>query len=147
MGSVQARPRCRMGSGTRLARPTKDGQSLEQPGSIGSERSHAGPRSSEAPPGKWAEIRHSVSVRIKVRVHPGSSRNRVGGRYGEGVLVVRVTAHALDGRANRAVEDALAEAFGVVHGSVRLLSGARARTKVFEVDGADSAVLAALIES
>ncbi len=97
--------------------------------------------------GKWAEIRHSVSVRIKVRVHPGSSRNRVGGRYGEGVLVVRVTAPALDGRANRAVEDALAEVFGVGRGSVRLVSGARARTKVFDVEGADSAVLAALIES
>jgi uncharacterized protein YggU (UPF0235/DUF167 family) len=48
--------------------------------------------------GKWAKIRHSVSVRIKVRVHPGSSRNVVGGRYGEGVLVVRVTAPALDAR-------------------------------------------------
>jgi uncharacterized protein YggU (UPF0235/DUF167 family) len=31
--------------------------------------------------------------------------------------------------------------------SVRLLSGARARTKVFEVEGADPAVLAALIET
>ena len=82
-----------------------------------------------------------------MRVHPGSSRNVVGGHYGEGVLVVRVTAPALDGRANRAVEDALAEAFGVGRGSVRLLSGARARTKVFDVEGVDSAVLAALLES
>jgi hypothetical protein len=96
--------------------------------------------------GKLAKIRHPLSVRITVRVHPSSSRNRVGGRYGDGVLVIRVTAPARDGRGNRAVEDALAEAFGVGRGSVRLLSGARARTKVFDVEGADPAVLAALID-
>jgi uncharacterized protein YggU (UPF0235/DUF167 family) len=93
------------------------------------------------------KTRHAVSVRIRVRAHVGSSRSRVGGRYGEGVLTVRVTAPPLDGRANRAVEDARAEGFGVGRGAVRLLSGARARTKVLEADGADSAVLAALMDS
>jgi hypothetical protein len=99
------------------------------------------------PLSKWGRIRHPISVRIKVRVHPGSSRNRVGGRRGNGLLVVQVTAPALEGRANRAVEEVLAESFGVGRSSVRLLSGARARTKVFEVEGADPAVLAALIET
>ncbi|MHB8324091.1 MAG: DUF167 domain-containing protein, partial [Candidatus Dormibacteria bacterium] len=51
------------------------------------------------------------------------------------------------GRATRAVQEALAEAFAVGRGSIRLLSGARSRSKVFEVDGADPAALARLLES
>lgn len=89
-------------------------------------------------------------MRVAVRVHPGSSQTRVGGRHGAAeppVLKVWVTAPAVDGRANRAVQAALAEALAVGRGSIRMLSGARSRTKVFEVEGADPAALAALLES
>ncbi|MHB8332088.1 MAG: DUF167 domain-containing protein [Candidatus Dormibacteria bacterium] len=70
-------------------------------------------------------------MRVSVRVHPDSRRAAVGGRYGSGeppVLSVWVTAPAVDG-------------------SIRLLSGARSRSKVFEVDGADPGALARLLES
>ncbi|MHB1499591.1 MAG: DUF167 domain-containing protein [Candidatus Dormibacteria bacterium] len=89
-------------------------------------------------------------MRVSVRVHPDSRRAAVGGRYGSGeppVLSVWVTAPAVDGRATRAVQEALAEAFDVGRGSIRLLSGARSRGKVFEVDGADPAALVRLLES
>ncbi len=89
-------------------------------------------------------------MRVTVRVHPGSRRAAVGGRYGSGepaVLGVWVTAPAVDGRANRAVQEALAEAFLVGRCSIRLLSGDRSRTKVFEVEGADPGRLARLLES
>jgi uncharacterized protein YggU (UPF0235/DUF167 family) len=62
------------------------------------------------------------------------------------VLVVRVAAPATDGRANRAVGDALAAAFGVRRADVTLLAGTRGRLKTFEVDGADAATLAALLK-
>ena len=42
-------------------------------------------------------------MRLTVRVYPGSRTDRVGGRYGRSeppVLVVRVTARAVDGQAN-----------------------------------------------
>jgi len=83
-----------------------------------------------------------------VRVHPRSSRVEVGGRHGSAeppVLSVWVTAPAVDGRANHAVQEALSDALSVPRGSVRLLSGARSRTKVFEVEGADPARLARLL--
>jgi uncharacterized protein (TIGR00251 family) len=89
-----------------------------------------------------------VPVRVTVRVHPGARRARVGGRYGDSdppVLVVRVTAPAVDGRANRAVIDALAEAFGVRAGTIRIVSGATARTKLLDVDRADPDVLQRLL--
>jgi uncharacterized protein YggU (UPF0235/DUF167 family) len=77
-------------------------------------------------------------VRITVRVRPGASRTRVGGRYGEPpdrqpALVVAVNARAVDGAANAAVVAAVAKAFGVRPAQVRLISGERARTKVVEL--------------
>lgn len=58
----------------------------------------------------------------------------MGGSH-DGALVVRVREPAVDGRANRAVVAALAEALGVGRGAVRIVAGAAARHKLVEVDG------------
>jgi uncharacterized protein len=85
---------------------------------------------------------------------------RVGGRYGDGdssygdrqgsrVLLVRVTARAVDGQATAAVLAALAEAFDVPRRRVTLVSGATARTKVVDIDGPEQELeqrYAALLE-
>lgn len=87
-------------------------------------------------------------MRISVRVHPGARRTGVGGRYGEGeppVLVVRVAAPAVDGRANEAVRRAVGEAFGVGRAAVRVVAGAGGRSKVLEVAGADPGRLEQLV--
>jgi len=76
--------------------------------------------------------------RIAVRVRPGASRTRVGGRYDAvpgPALVVAVTARAVDGRATAAVLEAVAGAFGVRRRQVRLVSGATSRDKVLELNG------------
>ena len=74
-----------------------------------------------------------------VHVRPRSSRPGVGGTH-DGVLVVAVHEPATDGRANRAVTDALAAALGVPRADVRIASGAGSRRKVVEVDGDDAAL-------
>ncbi len=72
---------------------------------------------------------------MTVRVRPGASRTRVGGRWGtEEVLGVSVGARAVDGAATAAVRAAVGQAFGVRSRDVRLVSGERSRTKVLEVD-------------
>jgi len=94
--------------------------------------------------------RSSTPLRVVVRVRPGSSRTSVGGRHGEAeppVLLVRVTAPPVDGRANAAVCRALADAFGVRTSAVSLVSGAAARTKVLEIAGGDPVRLRALLRS
>jgi uncharacterized protein len=74
-------------------------------------------------------------VRVQVRVRPGSSRDAVGGRYGEQALIVAVTARAVDGAANRAVIAALAAAFGVRKADVDIVTGASVRTKTVLIRG------------
>jgi hypothetical protein len=92
-------------------------------------------------------------VRITVRVRPGASRARVGGRYGTGsdaALVVSVTARAVDGAATAAALTAVAKAFAVAPYRVALVSGARSRTKILDVDldqGSGEARLAALLDT
>ncbi|HET6968434.1 MAG TPA: DUF167 domain-containing protein [Ornithinibacter sp.] len=88
-------------------------------------------------------------MRITVRVRPGASRPRVGGRWGGGdVLGVAVSARAVDGAATAAVCAAVARAFGVRGGDVVLVTGVRSRTKVLDVavdDVAGRAVLDRLL--
>ncbi|HET9656351.1 MAG TPA: DUF167 domain-containing protein [Kineosporiaceae bacterium] len=84
-------------------------------------------------------------MRFEVRVRPGASRTKVGGRYRE-ALVVAVTARAVDGKATEAALCAVAEALGISRRNLRLVSGATSRTKVVEVEGQDSRVAARLAE-
>jgi hypothetical protein len=74
---------------------------------------------------------------ITIRVHPGASRARVGGWQAEPgherVLGVWVMQRAVDGKATQAALDALADRLAVRRGSVRLVTGARARVKVVEI--------------
>jgi uncharacterized protein (TIGR00251 family) len=88
------------------------------------------------------------ALRFTVRVQPGARHTAVGGRWAGAdgdVLVVRVRAPAVEGKANAAVLDALAEALGVRPGAVQLVRGARGRTKLVEVEGATAADLARLL--
>lgn len=88
-------------------------------------------------------------MRVPLRVRPGASRTRVGGRYGEGDqarLVVAVTARAVDGAATKAVLAAVAEAFGVRARHVTLISGTTARDKVVDVDAPGPEAAARLAE-
>jgi uncharacterized protein YggU (UPF0235/DUF167 family) len=75
-------------------------------------------------------------VRVAIRVRPGASRTRVGGRHGDR-LVVAVIARAVDGAATRAALVALADAVGVRRRDVELVLGRTARDKVVEIVCAD----------
>ncbi len=77
-----------------------------------------------------------------MRVHPGARRDEVGGRYGDTeppILIVRVAAPAVGGRANERLVSVLASALGVPRSAVTVVAGGSGRTKVVEVSGADPA--------
>lgn len=71
---------------------------------------------------------------LRVRVQPRASRCEVAG-WRDGVLLVRLTAAPVEGAANRACRDFLAETLGVKRGAVELVTGEKSREKRFRVKG------------
>ncbi len=76
------------------------------------------------------------SVRLRVRLTPRAAREEVALRP-DGTLAVRVTAPPVDGRANEALERAVASALRVAPSRVALVRGARSRDKTLLVEGLD----------
>lgn len=77
-----------------------------------------------------------AATRVAIRVKPGSARTRVGGTYGDAIIVA-VQAKAVGGKATEAALAAFAKALEVPRRDVRLISGATSRSKVVEVTGSD----------
>jgi uncharacterized protein len=71
---------------------------------------------------------------LEIRVQPRAKRTEVAGERG-GVVLIRVAAPPLDGRANDAVCRLIAKRLGVPARSVRIVRGESARDKVVHVDG------------
>lgn len=74
------------------------------------------------------------SVRFAVRVQPRAARSEIVGVHGD-ALKVRLAAAPVDGAANVALVELLAEALGVPRRCVRIVAGTTTRGKVVEVDG------------
>ena len=75
-------------------------------------------------------------VVIRVHAQPGAARSRIAGRHGD-ALKIQVHARPIEGAANRALVDVLAEALGVRPAAVTVVSGARGREKRLAVAGLD----------
>lgn len=80
-------------------------------------------------------------MRLSVRVRPGAGRTAVSGRYGDSdVLCVAVRERAVDGAATEAVVRAVAAAFDLPRGAVRMVHGRASRTKVLDLEGPTAAL-------
>jgi uncharacterized protein (TIGR00251 family) len=77
---------------------------------------------------------------IAVRVQASARENAILG-IRDGVLAVRVTAPAIEGRANESLRRLIAKRLGVPKSSVTILRGDRSRNKVVEIAGLDDAEL------
>src|SRR5271157_2726848 len=76
----------------------------------------------------------SAAIVLRVRVQPGAGRASVVGRHGD-ALAVRVAAPPIEGRANAASLELVADLLGVRKSQVELVSGERSRMKRFRVAG------------
>jgi uncharacterized protein (TIGR00251 family) len=86
----------------------------------------------------------TADATISVRVQARSGKDEVVG-VRNGVVVIRVGAPPIDGRANDAVRHLLADQLGLPASRVTILRGRRSRDKVLRVEGLDpAAVIAAL---
>jgi uncharacterized protein (TIGR00251 family) len=81
-----------------------------------------------------------------VHVQPRASRSEVVG-WREGALAIRLTAPPVEGAANKACREFLAEALGVRRADVTLVSGDKSREKRFRIEGLTAEELRTRIEA
>jgi uncharacterized protein (TIGR00251 family) len=85
---------------------------------------------------------HAEGCVLPVRAQPGARKTAVLGEQA-GALKVAVTAPPEQGRANKALAEALREALGLRRSQVELLAGATSRDKRFLIRGLSPADLQA----
>jgi uncharacterized protein (TIGR00251 family) len=73
-------------------------------------------------------------AQIQLKVIPGARRTEVAGLHGDAVKI-RVQAPPVDGKANLALREFLAETLGVRLSEVSLLRGEKSPLKTFEIQG------------
>jgi uncharacterized protein (TIGR00251 family) len=83
---------------------------------------------------------------LEVQVQPGAARTEVAGLH-DGRLKIRLGARAIDGRANAALVQFIAERLGVAKRDVTIETGATSRRKRVQVIGATRAPEALLSRS
>jgi len=79
-------------------------------------------------------------VRFRVKVQARARREEISGVHG-GALRVRVTAPPVEGRANQAVVELLAERLRLPRSSIKITGGERSPQKTIEVAGLDAAAV------
>jgi hypothetical protein len=73
----------------------------------------------------------NIIKKISIKAKPGAKVASVIEK--DGKLVVAVKERATDGKANRAIEKAVAKYFGVAPSRVRIIAGHNAREKIVEI--------------
>jgi uncharacterized protein len=87
----------------------------------------------------------SKSVRINIYVQPRASKTCIAGMH-DGHVKVRLAAPPVDGAANAALVEFVAERLGIAKSRVRVVGGISSRRKVLEIDGVDAATVAAALQ-
>jgi hypothetical protein len=80
----------------------------------------------------------AAGVTLAVRAQPGAKKTAILGVYGEGAeaqLKIAVQAPPVEGRANQALVEFLAETFSLPRKNVELVSGELSRSKIFLLQG------------
>jgi len=81
------------------------------------------------------------SVRINVYVQPRASKTVVAGMH-DGCVKIRLAAPPVDGAANAALVEFVAEQLDIAKSRVRITAGLTSRRKTVEVDGVTAAQVA-----
>jgi len=79
-------------------------------------------------------------VTLTIKVMPRSKQNEIVGIEGDAIKI-RLTAPALEGRANEALVRFLAERLGVARGQIVIVRGETSRSKVVRVRGLTAEVV------
>ncbi|MBF0463325.1 MAG: DUF167 domain-containing protein [Magnetococcales bacterium] len=92
-------------------------------------------------PGHW----HGADLVWEIRVQPRASRTRILGLHG-GAIKIALTAPPVEGAANEALCQWLADELRVAKGRVSIVSGGHARTKRVCIQAADATCVRAFCQ-
>lgn len=82
------------------------------------------------------------AIRVSVYVQPRASRTAVAGTH-DGCLKILLAAPPVDGAANAALIELVADRLGIAKSRVRIVSGLNGRRKLVEIEGVTLAAFAA----
>ena len=71
---------------------------------------------------------------LRLRIVPNARRSEVVGEYGDAIKI-KIQAPALEGKANEALRDFLAERLQLPAGAIELVSGQKSRDKTVAITG------------
>jgi hypothetical protein len=79
----------------------------------------------------WLQAR-AETVSLTLHIQPGARKTEIAGLHGD-ALKIRLAAPPVDGKANAALIDFLADRFAVTRSAVVLKSGQASRRKIVEI--------------
>jgi len=97
------------------------------------------------PDDRWRIREADGGVVFSLHVQPRAKRSEVAGLHGD-ALKLKVSAPAVEGAANRAVIEFLADALRISRSAVHILSGEKSREKIVRIDGAGLGSVRRLLE-
>jgi len=71
---------------------------------------------------------------ISIKVLPRSSRNEVVGEMEDGTLKIKLTAPPVDGKANEALIELLADHFDIAKNKIKILKGLTSKNKIIQIN-------------
>jgi uncharacterized protein (TIGR00251 family) len=84
------------------------------------------------------KVKAEASVTLKIHLHPRSTREKVNGLHGDRVKV-RVTAPAVEDKANAALKKFVAKKLRIPASCVEIIAGHHSREKVLRISGVTKA--------
>lgn len=91
----------------------------------------------------WYRASADGCVTLTLHIQPGARKTELAGLHGD-ALKIRLAAPPVDGKANAALIDFIADRLEIARSAVRLKSGQSSRRKVLEVSGVAETRIAGL---
>jgi uncharacterized protein (TIGR00251 family) len=91
-------------------------------------------------------MKMTAASRVSIYVQPRASKTMLAGMH-DGCVKVRLAAPPVDGAANAALIEFIADSLKVAKSRVRIVSGETSRRKVVEVDGVSAEQLTAALST
>ncbi len=91
----------------------------------------------------WYRVGADGCVTLTLHIQPGARKTELAGLHGD-ALKIRLAAPPVDGKANAALIDFIADRLEIARSAVRLKSGQSSRRKVLEVSGVAETRIAGL---